>query len=99
MEENQLITPEMVDAYKTRFPDISDEGAIGSLTMWANGQGELDAELCNGNPVMAPVVEAYYAAKGVEVPESVEVPLTPVDEGTTDVMAEEKLSDAESTQE
>jgi hypothetical protein len=93
------ITKEMIEAYAAFFgTDLSDgsqePGIIGSLNGWASGSGELNAELVNGNPVFAPIVEAYYAAKGVEVPESVKVPLTPVDEGVTDIM-DEKLPEAE----
>ena len=88
------ITKEMVAEYMTRFPDVSPESAEGSLAMWANGQGVLDAELINGNEVLAPIAEAYFAIKGVEVPESVKVPLTPVDEGVTDIMDEKLPEDA-----
>jgi len=88
-----VITQSMVEAYAKRFNiDLEDgsqkPGIEGTLAGWANGQGELDAELVNGNLVMLPVAEAYYAAKGVEVPDSVKVPLTPIDEGVTNVMAE-----------
>ncbi len=95
-----IITREMIEAYAKHYSiDLTDgsqePGVIGSLNTWAAGQGELDAALVNGNPVFTSVVEAYYAAKGEEVPESVKVPLTPTDEGTTDVMDDEqKSSDA-----
>ncbi len=86
------ITKAMIEAYAKRFSiDLTDgsqeAGIVGSLQMLGNGQGELDAQLFNGNEILYPVTEAYYAAKGVEVPESVKVPLTPVDgDEPTDVM-------------
>lgn len=87
------VTKQMVEEYAKRFDiDLADgsqePGIIGSINTWAEGQGELDAKLVNGNPTFAPVVEAYFKAKGQEVPESVKVPLTPTDEGATDVMGE-----------
>ncbi len=88
-----IITREMIEAYAKHYSiDLTDgsqvPGIIGSLNTWAAGYGTLDAALVNGNPLFAPVVEAYFKAKGQEVPESVKVPLTPTDEGATDVMGE-----------
>ena len=87
------ITKEMIEAYAKRFSiDLTDgsqePGILGTLQGWAVGEGVLDAELVNGNPLFEEVAKGYFAAKGVEVPESVEVPLTPVDEGATDIMEE-----------
>lgn len=87
------ITKQMVEEYAKHFGiDLADgsqePGIVGSLNTWAEGKGELDAALVNGNPTFAPVVEAYYKSNGQEVPESVKVPLTPTDEGATDVMGE-----------
>jgi len=84
-----MITQEQIDAYIAKYPDNSREAAEGTLALWEKGQGELDAELVNGSEVFAPIVEAYYKANGEEVPESVKVPLTPVNEGVTDVMGEQ----------
>ncbi len=95
-----IITRDMIEAYAKHYSiDLTDgsqePGIIGSLNTWAAGKGELDAALVNGNPTFAPIVEAYYAAKGEEVPESVKVPLTPTDKGATDIM-NEKSSGGES---
>jgi len=87
------ITKDMIEAYAKHYSiDLTDgtqeAGIVGSLTDWAEGKGELDSALVNGNPVFAPIVEAYYKAKGEEVPETVEAPLTQTDE---------KLPEAETT--
>ncbi|MDD5726804.1 MAG: hypothetical protein PHC53_05395 [Patescibacteria group bacterium] len=86
------ITKQMVEEYAMHHDiDLTDgsqePGIIGTLNTWADGQGELDADLVNGNPTFAPIVEAYYTAKGESVPESVKVPLTPTGKGATDVMS------------
>lgn len=88
-----IITREMIEAYAKHYSiDLTDgsqePGVVGSLKTWESGKGELDAKLVNGNPIFTPVVEAYFAAKGEAVPESVKVPLTPLDEGKTDIMGE-----------
>lgn len=95
MEITQQMVEEYAKHHGTSLEDGSQEPGIrGTLVGWSEGQGTLDADLVNGNPTFAPIVEAYYKAKGQEVPESVKVPLTPTDDGTTDIMAE-KLPDAE----
>ncbi len=91
-----VVTPEMLEMYKVRFNEMSDEAALGSLRMWEKGQGELDAALCNGNPTMFAVVEAYYKAKGQEVPESVKIPLVEVEENAP--ITDEKLPEESEAQ-
>lgn len=93
MSEEQtqsVVTPEMVAEYVAHF-NVNEDVAVGSLHMWEQGQGELAAALVNGNKVLYPVVEAYFKAKGQEVPETVKVPLVEV--------PEEKLPETEETKE
>jgi len=92
-----IITRDMIEEFAKHYSiDLADgsqePGVVGSLNTWAEGKGELDAKLVNGNPTFAPVVEAYFKANGQEVPESVKVPLTPV-EG--EAKEGEKLPEAE----
>ncbi len=70
----------MIDAFVAKYTDISREGAEGVLADWEAGRGEIDAELVNGNPLFEELAISYSKAHGVEVPESVKIPLTPVDE-------------------
>ncbi len=75
-----VVTLDMIEQFAT-FEKISLEdgtqypGVVGSLRAWEAGQGELKAELVNGNPVFVPLQEAYYKALGQEVPETAKVPL------------------------
>ncbi len=79
-ETQSVVSQEMIDAFAAFFTCEKDV-AEGSLKMWEEGKGELDANLVNGNPIFMPVVEAYYKSLGFEVPETVKVPLTPVELG------------------
>ena len=93
------ITKQMIETFAQHFNiDLADgsqePGVIGSLNTWAEGKGELDAALVNGNPVFTELVESYYKANGQEVPESVKIPLTPV-EGAENSVVEEKLPESE----
>ena len=84
-QQKSVVTPEMVSEYM-KFFGVAEDAAIGSLHMWEQGQGELAAALVNGSEVFLPVVESYFKSKGMEVPETVKVPL---------VKVEEKLPEAE----
>lgn len=75
-----VITLDMIEGFAefngTSLEDGSQiPGVIGSLRAWESGQGELVAKLVNGNPVFAPLQEAYYKALGQEVPESEKSPV------------------------
>lgn len=72
-----VITNDMVEAY-ARFHDISLEdgsqypGVLGSLKAWEAGVGELNAHIVDApslRDIFKPLRDAYFAAKGVEVPE------------------------------
>lgn len=52
---------------KNENPDVAE----GTLVMWSQGQGELDATVVDSREhraLFAPVREAYYAAKASPIP-------------------------------
>ena len=78
-----VITLDMIEQFaKSNETSLEDgtqyPGVVGSLRAWEAGQGVLNAELVNGNPVFAPLQEAYYKALDREVPESEKTPLVKV---------------------
>jgi hypothetical protein len=79
------ITKAMIEAYAARYEiDLADgsqePGIVGSLNMWAEGKGELDAKLVNGNPLFDELRAAYAKANGYEEPEDWKKPLVDVEE-------------------
>lgn len=92
-EKRSVISLDMIEAW-AEYYEISLEdgsqypGVVGSLKSAELGVGSLPAELVNGNPIFDDLRVAYAKANGYEEPESWQVPLTPLDEGVTDIMEE-----------
>ena len=103
MNEETIISPEMIDAWITYCKEklgeeVEVDAAVGTLKMYENGQGELAADLMNGNELFYPLMQVYYNKGGHEgeMPESWKLPLETVEELVADPMAPlaEKLPEA-----
>lgn len=57
-----MISSELIDAYIAFFPGTERDAAEGSIAMWMNGQGELNADLIASSPIWEPVAHSFAAA-------------------------------------
>lgn len=65
-----MVTQEMIEAL-AKIQGVNPDVAEGTLTMWSQGQGELDADIVEKmgyRELFAPVREAYFAAHASPVP-------------------------------
>jgi hypothetical protein len=64
LDPNSVVTQEMITKL-AELQGINEDVAAGSLAMAERGQGTLDAQIFDTEPVFKPVRDAYFAANGV----------------------------------
>lgn len=65
IDPNSVVTQEMVTKL-AELQGINEDVALGSLSMAERGQGTLDAQIFDVEPIFKPVRDAYFAANGTE---------------------------------
>lgn len=67
IDPNSVVTQEMVTKL-AELQGVNEDVALGTLSMWERGQGELDANITDREAtasIFKPVRDAYFAAHGV----------------------------------
>ena len=68
IDPNSVVTQEMVTKL-AELQGVNEDVALGTLSMWERGQGELDAQIVDREetaPIFKAVRDAYFAKHGVE---------------------------------